>query len=73
MTLKPDTGAEVAAITEPGMYPHKAPAKTLHVVRDLEQNLLGLPVIEELNLLAKVAEDKVNTIVSMKIYESHLS
>ena len=26
------------------------------MVRDLEQNLLGLPAIEELNLLAKVAE-----------------
>ena len=28
----------------------------VYVVRDLEQNLLGLPAIEELNLLAKVAE-----------------
>ena len=26
------------------------------VVRDLEQNLLGLPAIQDLNLLAKVAE-----------------
>ena len=34
----------------------KVSSQQVYVVRGLEQNLLGLPVIEELNLLAKDAE-----------------
>ena len=34
----------------------KVSSQQVYVVKGLEQNLLGLPAIEELNLLAKVAE-----------------
>ena len=69
MTFKLDTGAEVTALTEPAFLNQplkdRAPSPSskektcIHnafLVRDLEQNLLGLPAIQDLNLLAKVAE-----------------